>query len=374
MFLDLLGFTAILVDFQFRAEKMGAPGWMIGAILASSFIVQTLVSPAWGRAGDKWGRRPVFLICCLFSVSSMVMYAFAPSLIFLLVSRIFSGLGAANTAVAQAVITDSWSGEERTTALGRLSAAQTLGMVLGPAAGGYAMHYFGSSSAALGAACLSLIGCLAAFFFGEFRPGNFAVAERKYGFLALVREFPNVLPLFLGAVTAWFSLAMLEGTFGRLINRTLGLGKREFGLIFAFESVVWVLVSAFLLAPILKLGYEKRTLSYSYILMGIGLALFPFAPSLLLLFGCSLLYALGQGFASPAVNALCSKEAGEDRQGELFGLLQGARSIGFVLGPILGGALFDLYHPGPYVVAGLACAAAAYVVQIPPRQAAAKAV
>lgn len=350
---------------------MQAPGWMIGAILASSFIVQTLVSPAWGRASDKWGRRPVFLVCCLLSASSMVVYALAPSLIFLLLSRILSGLGGANTAIAQAVITDSWSGEERTQALGRLNAAQTLGMVLGPAAGGFAMHYLGSTTGALIAAGLSLVGCLAAFFWGEFRPGQLEITERKYGFFALVREFPNVLPLFLGAVTAWFSLAMLEGTFGRLINRTLGLGEREFGLIFAFESVVWVGVSAFLLAPILKLGRQKRTLSFSYILMGIGLALTPFAPSLFLLFGCSLLYALGQGFASPAVNALCSEEAGEDRQGEVFGLLQGARSIGFVLGPILGGALFDFYHPGPYLVAGLACAAAALVVQIPARRAAA---
>jgi MFS family permease len=371
MFLDLLGFTAILVDFQFRAERMQAPGWMIGAILASSFIVQTLVSPAWGRASDKWGRKPVFLICCLFSAGSMVVYALAPSLIFLLLSRIFSGIGAANTAVAQAVVTDSWSGEERTAALGRLSAAQTLGMVLGPAAGGFAMHQLGSTTASLIAASLSFLGCLLAFFWGDFKSGQLEVTERKYGFLSLVKEFPSVLPLFLGAVTAWFSLAMLEGTFGRLIGRTLGLGEREFGLIFAFESVVWVGVSAFLLTPILKLGKEKRTLSFSYILMGIGLALFPFAPSLLLLFGCSFLYALGQGFASPAVNALCSKEAGEDRQGELFGLLQGARSIGFVLGPILGGALFDLYHPGPYLVAGLACAAAALVVQIPVRKAAA---
>lgn len=340
---------------------MGAPGLVIGALLASSFVVQLIVSPLVGRLSDRCGRKRIFILCSLLSASSMAAYALAPSLWGLLLSRILAGLGAPSTAVAQAAIADSWGEDDRADALGRLGAAQTAGMVLGPVAGGYAMSTWGSEAGGLGALLLAVLGCFIGALLYEFKKGSIDQVNRQYGFRSLARKSPQVIPLFGAVVISWFSLALLEGTFGRLIHRTLQLGAFEFGVVFAFESLIWVVMSAFLLGPILKPGREELSLAASYLLMGIGLALMPYAPSFAWLLLLALLFAAGHGFASPAATVLCARRVEEERQGEVFGLLQGSRAIGFILGPVIGGVLFDYQHSLPYLVAGGVCGCAALV-------------
>jgi MFS family permease len=362
IFLDLVGFASVLVDFQFRAERVGSPGWKIGMILASTFVVQALVSPYWGRVSDRLGRKPVFLFCTGLSAASMAAYALAPDSWWLLVSRLIAGLGAANTAIAQAAVADAFDEASRPAALGRLGAALNSGLILGPAAGGWVAASLGSQAVGWMGFAFSLAGLLVAWLFADMRPGGFEVTARKFSFGSLLRENPSVLPFFAASVAAWFSLAMLEGTFGRLIKRMFGAGSFEFGMIFAYESVIGVGVSAFLLGVLLVKGKERWMLSASYLMMGAGLALMPLVPQFWWIFAPSFLYAFGQGFASPAVNALCSREVADDRQGELFGLMQGARSIGFVLGPVLGGALFDWQASSPYFIAGAVCLASALIV------------
>jgi MFS family permease len=79
----------------------------------------------------------------------------------------------------------------------------------------------------------------------------------------------------------------------------------------------------------------------------------PFAPGLALVAVASGVYSLGSAFGGPAINSLCSKMTPESRQGELFGLLQASRSIGFLVGPMIGGVLFDMYIAAPYLLAGV---------------------
>ena len=92
-------------------------------------------------------------------------------------------------------------------------------------------------------------------------------------------------------------------------------------------------------------------LRLGYLLQGIGLGITPFMPNLPALFGASTLFAVGTGLANPTLNTLCSEATPEPRQGEMFGLLQSARSFGFLFGPILGGFLFDWRPASPYLLA-----------------------
>src|ERR1051326_7538926 len=102
IFLDLVGFGMTFPDVQLRARQYGAPGWMIGAILASYYLVQMTASPFWGRLSDRIGRKPVLLLCGMLSAISMVIYALGNNLWAMLFSRLAAGLGAANGGIAQA--------------------------------------------------------------------------------------------------------------------------------------------------------------------------------------------------------------------------------------------------------------------------------
>lgn len=192
--------------------------------------------------------------------------------------------------------------------------------------------------------------------------------------LSLLGRFPSIRPLILVSAVASFALATLEGTFGRLIARLLGFGEREFGIVFSYESLLSVGMGAFGLAMLAARFDRTALLRGAFVVQGLGLALFPAAgwlaavmPGMAALLLASTLYALGSGAVSPTVSAATSEAIPSERQGELFGLLQIARNFGFVIGPILGGRLFDLAPASPYLFAGaVSVTAALFVPKIPP--------
>ena len=374
--LDLLGFGMIIAEFQLFAERLVPKGWpvgmIVGAILASTFIVQVWASPRWGAWSDRVNRRYAFVTVNAISGSSMVLYALSQNLPMLLASRLLSGIGAANVAIAQAYVTSLYSGPSRTAALGRLSASINAGLILGPALGGFISHQFGHGMVGFVAGGFSLLGTLLAFAtLPDRKPEATADATpKKTGNIAILREFPDLRPLILVATVAWISLATLEGTFLRLIHRLFQYDSREFGLIFSYESLLGFLIAGFLLPILIKRLGERNLLRMAYLTQGLGLVLNPFAgvfglPPLIILFAASTVYSLGASCANPTINGLASQMLPEARHGELFGLLQSTRSFGFIVGPIVGGAVFDLNPAAPYLFAGVVCVVAAALVRVP---------
>ncbi len=374
IFLDLFGFGMIFPDIQLRAERMGAKGWVIGALLASTFVVQLLASPRWGRLSDRAGRKPILLACSALSAAGLLLYGVAVSIPLLFLSRVISGLGGANVAISQALLADETDEAERTSAMARIGAAISLGLVGGPAVGGFLGH---ASSLAVGIAAgsSSFLGVLVILFLvrgssvGPARAESPAKKPAAFFDFSLFRDLPRVRILVIVAGVAWFSLAALEGTFGRLIEHTLGFDQRQFGIVFGYESLLGFLIQALAVGWVAKRVRDDRLLRIAYIQQGLGLALTPFTylfplpvAWLAVLLFASTLYAVGSGFANPTINSLCSKLTGAGRQGELFGLLQGARSVGFVVGPVLGGALFDVWFAAPYLLAGVTCCVASSLV------------
>lgn len=357
IFLDLVGFGMVIPDVQTRLEGFGASGLMIGLVLSSYFLMQIIASPRWGRYSDRVGRKPVLVACGSLSALSLLAYAFASTIPLISVSRVLAGLAAANTVVAQAYIADAKSDEEeRTAAMGRVGAEITAGLMLGPVLGGWLSSVGGNHLLGLVAAFASGMGALwIAFALPRVPPANPSkISAVHRGGLSLLRDVPPLRPLLCLASASFLALACLEGTFGRLIHRKLGMGPPQFGLIFGYESLLGVMVQSVVLAWVEKrLHVRPRTLiGGGFALQGIGLGLTPFAPSLAALFGASTLYGFGAGVANPTLNARCSEATPEERQGEMFGLLQGARSAGFLVGPTLGGLLFDWRPEAPYIAAG----------------------
>lgn len=302
----------------------------------------------------------------------MATYGLAHGLAMLFLSRFLSGLGGANVAIAQAAVSDIEEGPARTAALGRVAAAISLGLIVGPPVGGLLARIGDNLLLGFAAASASLLGAgLIGAFVPVAPPRDPAPRPRPLIFdVRLLNDYPRLKPLAVIAVVSWFSLATLEGTFLRLIHADLGFDQRHFGVIFGYESALGFYVSGALLSSLTaRFRNERRLLAAAYALQGVGLALNPaaalvigFVPRMGLLLVASTLYAFGSGVASPTVSSLCSRLVPDGRQGELFGLLQGTRSIGFMFGPIIGGALFEMAPGLPYLLAGFVCLAAALLV------------
>ena len=366
IFLDLVGFGMAFPDIQLRAEKFGAPGWLIGLLLSSYFITQFVASPHWGRLSDRVGRKPILIVCTALSALSMVVYAFAHDNWLILASRLLAGLAAANVVVAQAYVADNTPEDKRQKAMGQMSSAILLGLIAGPAIGGFLAKEGGNwlmGLVAAGASTLSLIWILVAV------PHQTPKEAREPGkppifAFGLLRDVPDLRAIFWIAATGWFVLACLEGTFGRLIERTLNYGQFEFGIVFSYESLIGALVGL-CLGWVSSRAANGAVLKVGYVLQGLGVGYMPFAKSFAELLAAATLFSIGTGVTNPTLNSVGSLLTPRDRQGELFGVLQATRSVGFFIGPMIGGALFDLDHALPYLLASAVALLAALLLRIP---------
>src|SRR5262245_50283997 len=102
IFLDLVGFGIVLPLLPgFAREPHHATRWQVGLLMATYSLMQFVFSPVWGRLSDRIGRRPVLLFSIAGSAVSYLIFAFAPNLTVLFLSRIVAGAMAANVATAQ---------------------------------------------------------------------------------------------------------------------------------------------------------------------------------------------------------------------------------------------------------------------------------
>ena len=140
VFLDMLGFgviipvlrdlTAYLV--QGSSLSAGAPEFYMGLLMASYSGAQMISAPFIGRLSDIYGRRPVFLFSALGNLASYVVWILSNSYWMFLIGRIISGITGGNIAIAQSILADNTTPEERPRAMGLLGAAIGMGFVLGP--------------------------------------------------------------------------------------------------------------------------------------------------------------------------------------------------------------------------------------------------
>src|SRR5256714_635046 len=216
-------------------------------------LMQFLFSPMLGVLSDRFGRRPVILLSNLGLGLDYIVMALAPTLSWLFVGRMISGITAASITTGTAYVADVVAPEKRAGAFGMIGAAFGVGFVLGPALGGL----LGNSDPRLPfwvAGGLSLANALYGFFV---LPESLPIEKRKpftlrranpVGSLVLLRSHPELFRLatiqFIGyvahevfnvwALYAIFRYAWREGTIGSLSSLAWIIGPGLFTFTFAY--------------------------------------------------------------------------------------------------------------------------------------------
>ncbi len=139
--LDIVAFGIIipvlpkLVESFVGNDVSRAAEW-VGVFGTVWALMQFICAPVLGALSDRFGRRPVLLLSIAGLGLDYVFMALAPTLGWLMVVRIISGMTASGFATASAYIADVTEPENRAAAFGIVGAAWGFGFVVGPALGG----------------------------------------------------------------------------------------------------------------------------------------------------------------------------------------------------------------------------------------------
>lgn len=345
--LDLLGFGIIIPLLPLYAEEFEANAFVIGALFASYSLAQFVFSPIWGRVSDRLGRRPVLLVTIAGSAIGSLILGLAGSLVVLFIGRIVDGISGASVAVARATVADIADDGQRPRLMGLLGAAFGLGFVIGPAIGGLATQ-FGSAVPFFVAAALSAVNFAMAFVrLPETRTR--LETHRSAGSLSTLSPVvQRLIVVGFGAVTAF---AAFEATFSLLASDRLGATESTVAFVFAAVGLVLVATQGGLIGPLTDRLGETNVIRLGQLLDLAGFLLIAFSAAWLPLAVGLFLLALGQGLLTPALSSGIAAATGPAGAGLALGIQQSAGGLARVVGPLLGGWLYAIAVPAPYIAA-----------------------
>jgi len=302
-------------------------------------LMQFIFSPVLGSLSDRFGRRPVVLLSNFGLSADYVLMALAPSLAWLFIGRLISGITSASISTAFAYIADGTPPEKRAEVFGRIGVAFGAGFILGPALGGL----LGDIAPRLPfwtAAGFSLAnGLYGLFILPESLPRERRAAFRwksanPIGMLPLLRSSRTLAGLQAANFFAQLAHVVLPSTFVLYASYRYGWDAKTVGLTLAIVGICAMTVQGVAIAPIVRRFGERRALLLGLACGAAGFLIFGAAPT-------GPIFCIGipvmalWGVAGAATQALMTRLVGPDQQGQLQGATSSVQSLSQLLGPFL---------------------------------------
>ena len=370
VFIDMVGIGLIVPVLpglleEITGESIDRTAEIGGWLLFAYALMQFIFAPIIGGLSDRFGRRPVLLVTLFMLGIDYAIMAWAPTLFWLFIGRILSGIMGASWAAANSCIADVAGPDERGKFFGILGAAGASGFVIGPAIGGI-LGEFGVRLPFLAAAVLGIGGAILGYFFLR---ETLPVERRRTFTMARANPLGTLIqmsrnPIVLGFIIVIFFM-QLAGQAQMSIwsyhtQLVFDWSELDIGLSVALFGIVVAFVQGGLTGLVIARIGPGRTAILGFLLAMPAYYLFAFAQSGWFMIVGIAFGGLG-GLTFPALQQMMSERVAEDAQGELQGAVASAMSITSIIGPLIMTATFGayaddkgLFFPGaPYLLAAM---------------------
>ena len=355
----------VLGDTARAAQIVG----VFGAVWA---LMQFVCAPILGALSDEHGRRPVILLSTLGLGLDYLFMAIAPTVGWLFVGRVISGITASGFATAFAYIADVTPPEKRAEGFGIVGAAWGLGFVLGPALGGF----LGDMDPRLPfwvAGALTLINAT----YGLFVLPESLPPERRerfswkranpVGSLTLLRSHPELFGLAGVNFLYYMAHQVLPTVFVLYAGYRYGWTAKAVGFVLAGVGIANSVVQGALIRPIVGRLGARRTLLIGLLFGAVGFAIYGLSDS-----GWGFVIGIPvfafMGLFGPSLQEVMTRHVSPSEQGKLQGANGAINAISGLIGPIVFATVFatfigprrDLQLPGaPFLLASMLMVVAA---------------
>jgi predicted MFS family arabinose efflux permease len=361
-FINSLSFTILIPTIYLYGKQFGLDDFQTSLLFSIYSLAQFVATPVIGKLSDRFGRKPLLIISLAGTVIANLIAGTATTASLLFFARLLDGITGGNTSVAQAVISDVTSSENRAKGFGIFGAAFGSGFILGPVISLLAQR-ISLGTSFLASSGIALVALLITIFL---LPETIENKDKKshnifdlgLGSLITGLFLPKVgilliINFFIGTTFTIFTYAFQPYFINVLKqdNQSLTLIFILFGVLGLLMQVkgIQILTRKFNLATILFLALFIRSLSFTLMPIWANLAYFVVV---------SILYSIFNSLVQPVVNTLISLNAKPEDQGTVMGLNASYLAVSNAIGPVIAGMTinrFDLssYGHSLYLAGGL---------------------
>jgi multidrug resistance protein len=357
--IDLIGFGIIIPILPYYAQRLGAGGLGLGALMGVYSLMQFVATAVLGRTSDRVGRRPILLGTMVCNAVGYLVFAAAHSYGVLFLARVISGFAGGNISAAQAYIADVTSAEDRSRGMGVIGAAFGLGFIIGPAIGGLSSHYLGKAAPGLVAAGLSLANFVLAFFI---LPESLRAEHRTvrplwdFSHVGAALRDPKLGPLMAAWAIFPFAFAGYSVALPLWAGVVFNWREPQLAWLFTVIGLTAALVQGYLFGKMAKRVGDRALLITGAFGMAVGIAVIPILHTTLALYLWTVELAFSNSVFSPAASGLVSVFADPTEQGSVLGAAQAMSALGRLLGPVAIGKVYDASRTAAFLAAGLVMA------------------
>ncbi|KYZ77392.1 MFS transporter [Anaerosporomusa subterranea] len=313
-----------------------------GITYGITFICMAIFSPLWGRAADKYGRKPMLLRASLGMAIIISAMAFVQNIYQLVGLRLLQGTISGFYSGAITLVATQTPKERAGWALGTLSTGAVAGMLLGPLLGGYLAMALGIRSNFIAIGILLLIAFFASLLFvqEQFIPSD----KPALSFGEIWRRLPQpqiMVAMFVTTLVMQLGLMSIQPIItvyiSQLSENTTQVALIS-GMVFSASGLASIIAAPRLGKLSDRIGPQK------VMIVALTAAALLFIPQAMVdspwqLMGLRFLLGIATAGLLPSINSLVKQLTPDEFAGRVFGYNQSAQFIGSFGGAIFGGGV-----------------------------------
>jgi len=328
----------------------------VGVIFTMFAVTSVISQVVGGILVDRWGRKPVMLVSMLGEAAGSLLLGlttltdlsqgWARWSMVAVVVLIFGLTNSAFGPAVNAMMADLIDGPKRLRAYGLIRVVQNLGVSIGPAIGGIIINISYLALFGVAATASAVYMVIIALLIRETRPlagqaNQPAVSSQsqRYGLRMVLGDKVFLAFCFL-LILIQIVYSQMESTLPVYLNKSYGVTEQWYGLLMSTNAVVVVLFQFAITRKTAQ--YDKSVMmAVGSLFFAVGFGMFGFVSILPLFFLAQVIWTIGEMITIPVGQAFVADIAPEAMRGRYMGFYGVAFSIGFGVGPLLGGAIMD---------------------------------